>query len=588
MDKNVVTFIILSVLIYFGWTAMFPPPKPPAKKPVASTSSVDNEQVKNINGMQSITAAPEEAVVTAAAVDAPGKRTETESVEVDNGVVKVVLGSAGAAIRSWKLTSFEKVKGKPEVVELVPDDGLAAESKDGYGVLHLPGTDFSTRPWKLLTKKPDSLADGTKRVAFESSFDNAGYKLVFIKEFLFKPDQYDAVIRVTIQNLSKVALNISDLGLTWGPGIGHSVDTRTMEYGDKFLSGALAQTEEEKVFEKPDNENEVLSYTEPKWLALRNQYFVTSLLPSQGWTSGEIRRIHRVPPNGSGKIEMMAIGLKAGQITASPKKPAVLEARLLGSHQEYSYLKSFGDNLQGVVQFSPWRPFRVLDPLAIGMLYVLNWFHRVLGNWGWALIFLTLLVKGLMFYPTMKGMVSMRKMSAKMARMQPRLETIKKMYKDDPNKLNQEMMKLYREEGVNPLGGCLPLLVQMPIFFALYGTLIGAFELRGAEFFWIWTDLSQAEKWPILALLMGSSMYLQQKMTPQPQAQMNPDQARMQKMMMNVMPIMLTGFAIFGGWPSGLLLYWTASNIFAIAQQVYVNRKYPIESPATPVVSNAT
>ena len=175
-----------------------------------------------------------------------------------------------------------------------------------------------------------------------------------------------------------------------------------------------------------------------------------------------------------------------------------------------------------------------------------------------------------------------------MAKMQPRLETIKKMYKDDQTRLNQEMMKLYKEEGVNPLGGCLPLLVQMPIFFALYGTLLGSFELRGADFFWIWTDLSGPEKWPVLALLMGSSMFIQQKMTPQPSAQMNPDQAKMQKMMMNIMPVMLTVFAIFGGWPSGLLLYWAASNVFSIIQQFIVNRKYPVEGPVAPTVIPGT
>jgi YidC/Oxa1 family membrane protein insertase len=177
-----------------------------------------------------------------------------------------------------------------------------------------------------------------------------------------------------------------------------------------------------------------------------------------------------------------------------------------------------------------------------------------------------------MFYPSMKSMVSMRKMQTKMAAMQPRLDTLKKVYKDDAQKLNTEMMKLYKEYGVNPLGGCLPMLLQIPIFFALYGTLSAAFELRGAAFMWKWTDLTAGDPTYIFPLAMGISMFLQQKLAPVNASTMSDDQAQMQKMMLWMMPIMFTGMSISMHWPLGLLLYWTASNGFGVIQQLAVNK----------------
>jgi YidC/Oxa1 family membrane protein insertase len=206
------------------------------------------------------------------------------------------------------------------------------------------------------------------------------------------------------------------------------------------------------------------------------------------------------------------------------------------------------------------------------MLRVMRWFYTITGNWGVAIILLTALVRAILFYPSQKSMVSMRKMQTKMAAMKPRLESLKLTYKDEPQKLNAEMMRLYKEYGVNPLGGCLPMLAQIPVFFALYGTLMAAFEIRGAPFFWKWDDLSGPDPTYIFALVMGASMFLQQKMAPTSSATMSDDQAQMQKMMMYMMPVMFTGMAIFLKWPMGLLLYWSVSNLFGVGQQWYVNK----------------
>jgi len=166
----------------------------------------------------------------------------------------------------------------------------------------------------------------------------------------------------------------------------------------------------------------------------------------------------------------------------------------------------------------------------------------------------------------------MRRMQTKMAAMKPRLEQLKKIYKDDAQKMNTETMALYKEYGVNPLGGCLPMLLQIPIFFSLYGTLMAAFELRGAHFVGPWTDLTAGDPTFIFPVVMGISMFLQQKLSPTNAATTSDEQVQMQKMMLWLMPIMFTGMAIYMKWPVGLLLYWSASNIFGIVQQLAVNK----------------
>jgi YidC/Oxa1 family membrane protein insertase len=290
---------------------------------------------------------------------------------------------------------------------------------------------------------------------------------------------------------------------------------------------------------------------------------VVGFFPRQGFNKAEARNL--------GHMEV-AGALVADGLTLAGHQSQTLVTDVYAGPLEYEALKAVGQNFQGVIQFESYKIFEWLNPVSIGLLYVMRWFHGITGNWGIAIILLTLMVRAIMFWPSLKSMVSMRRMQKKMAAMQPRLDTIKKMYKDDPSKLNPEMMKLYQEYGVNPLGGCLPMLLQIPIFFALYGTLGAAFELRGASFFWKWTDLTAGDPTYIFPLAMGVSMFLQQKLAPNNSATVSEDQAQIQKMMLWMMPIMFTFMALSMHWPVGLLLYWTASNLFGIGQQLAVNK----------------
>jgi len=188
----------------------------------------------------------------------------------------------------------------------------------------------------------------------------------------------------------------------------------------------------------------------------------------------------------------------------------------------------------------------------------LQWLNSFIGNWGWAIIVLTIMLKAAFFPLSAASYKSM----AKMRLLTPKLTKLKETYGDDKQRLNQEMMEMYKKEKVNPLGGCLPILVQIPVFIALYWVLAGTVEMRGAPWLgWI-TDLSAKDPYFIMPLIMGATMLIQTKLNPPP----DPMQAKV----MMLMPIVFTGMFLF--FPAGLVLYWTVNNLLSIAQQWQVNR----------------
>ena len=193
------------------------------------------------------------------------------------------------------------------------------------------------------------------------------------------------------------------------------------------------------------------------------------------------------------------------------------------------------------------------------LFWLLNKIHDFVGNWGWSIIFLTIFIKLLLYKLNEKSGRSM----AKMKKLQPRLKAIQERYKDDRQKLNEAMMDLYKRYKINPLGGCLPIAAQIPIFFALYSALLGAIELRHSPFYWWITDLSSMDPLYITPLLMGGSMFFQQRLTP---TTMDPTQQRI----LMWMPVVFTAFMF--NFPSGLVLYWLTSNTLSILQQLIINR----------------
>jgi YidC/Oxa1 family membrane protein insertase len=242
---------------------------------------------------------------------------------------------------------------------------------------------------------------------------------------------------------------------------------------------------------------------------------------------------------------------------------------------EYDTVKAVGYNLQESINYG-WVEF-----LAKPLLDFLKWLNSYFHNYGISIIVITVIMR-LIFLPlTIKSMVSMKKMQVKMEKIKPKMDALKEKFKDDKAKQNSELMKLYSSNGINPLsslGGCLPLLIQLPVFVALYDVFLHSIDLRHSSFLWI-NDLSEPEHlfdipgigipFRILPLIMGVSWFISQKMTPMTPSAGN-ESMQMQMKMMQFMPIIFT--VMFWGLPSGLILYWTVSNILSIGQQIYVNR----------------
>ena len=224
--------------------------------------------------------------------------------------------------------------------------------------------------------------------------------------------------------------------------------------------------------------------------------------------------------------------------------------------KESSVLKQIHPELTDAIEYG------IFTFISAPLFKVLEWFHDLVGNWGWAIVLVTLLIKLILFPLSYKGMMSMQKLKD----LAPQMKELKEKYGKDPQKMNAKMMEMYKKHGANPMGGCLPLLLQIPIFFAIYRVLLNAVELQGAEWtLWI-TNLSQMDPYFVLPILMGASMWYQQKITP------NTMTDPMQQKIFQWLPVVMTIF--FVTFPAGLVLYWLVNNVFTIAQQYIINQAF--------------
>jgi len=281
------------------------------------------------------------------------------------------------------------------------------------------------------------------------------------------------------------------------------------------------------------------------WIAMIQHYFVAAWLPK-----GNAEREFFARKVGE---NLYAAGVILPVGTIEPGQKAQVSVPLLAGPQEQHELAQLAPGLDLVVDYG-WLTF-----LAVPLFWVLDLFHKWVGNWGVAIILLTVLIK-LLFYPL--SAASYRSM-ARMKAVTPKLQRIKELYGDDRQRLHQAMMELYKTEKINPMGGCLPIVVQIPVFIALYWVLLQSVELRQAPFMlWI-QDLSAKDPYYVLPLIMGATMFLQTRLNPTPP---DPIQARM----MQIMPIVFSIFFFF--FPAGLVLYWLVNNVLSIAQQWWINR----------------
>jgi YidC/Oxa1 family membrane protein insertase len=281
------------------------------------------------------------------------------------------------------------------------------------------------------------------------------------------------------------------------------------------------------------------------WIALVQHYFLAAWLPP-----ADVQREYY-----TGRVNgLFRAGVIVPGVTVPPGAAATLTMPLYAGPQEQHRLAELAPGLDLAIDYG-W-----LTIIAVPLFWLLSWLHQWVGNWGVAIILLTVIIK-LIFYPLSEA--SYRSM-ARMRVVAPKLQRLKEQYADDRQRMQQAMMELYKTEKINPLGGCLPILVQIPVFIALYWVLLASVELRHAPFaLWI-NDLSRPDPWFILPILMGATMVIQTRLNPVPP---DPVQAKVMK----IMPVAFSIFFFF--FPAGLVLYWLVNNILSIAQQWYINRK---------------
>lgn len=287
------------------------------------------------------------------------------------------------------------------------------------------------------------------------------------------------------------------------------------------------------------------------WIAMQQHYFLTAWVPQPDTNNTFYTRAAH---------DEYIIGAVSRPLDVAPQSETAIGSRLYLGPENTEVLQSIAPSLDLTVDYG------ILWFLSSILFSIMRAIHNLVGNWGWSIVLVTVLVK-LAFYrlsaTSYKSMAGMRKL-------QPKLQALKERYGDDKAKISQATMELYRQEKVNPLGGCLPIVIQIPVFIALYWVLLESVELRQAPFvFWI-RDLASADPYHVLPLIMGATMMVQQKLNPAP-----PDPAQAKVMMF--LPLLFT--ALFWNFPSGLVLYWIVNNTLSIVQQWYITRKYSDDKP---------
>jgi len=382
-----------------------------------------------------------------------------------------------------------------------------------------------------------TLKDGENelRVALEAAVDGGGK---VVKTYVFKRGSYLVDVEHALVGAAAPAGASAYFQLTRDDKSPEGANAMMMTF-----TGAAIYTDQEK-FRKVElkdfgGKNKHLIQADNGWVALVQHYFFSAWLPA----GGSEREYFTRQLGG----DLFAAGVVV------PFAGDKLSVPFYSGPQEQDKLDKIAPGLSLVVDYG-W-----LTMIAAPLFWVLEWLHKFVGNWGWAIILLTMLIKGVFFPLSAASYKSM----AKMRVLTPKLTKLKEAYGDDKARMNQEMMELYKREKVNPLGGCLPILVQIPVFIALYWVLLGTVEMRGAPWLgWI-TDLTAKDPFFILPVIMGVTMFVQTKLNPTPP---DPIQAKI----MLWMPIVFTGMFLF--FPSGLVLYWTVNNALSIAQQWQINR----------------
>jgi YidC/Oxa1 family membrane protein insertase len=553
MDRNTLLAFALSFAVLTLWMLFTAPAE--RKPPDATPSPVAEDGVESPPAAAPVPV-PEPRPEAPGALGPPtpvARPTEAlrgERIVLETPLFRAELDSVGAILRHFELKEYRvsPKQGSPPVVLTTGQPPYANALATPFAELGIG--DLSQAAFAV---------ERTGELGVRFSHERNG--ILVTKEYAFDAASYAFALRVSVRNGSEQAIG-PQYAVSWPAhaAAGHDFVEQALAalHDGSLLNHPIASFGTPGFFDRSPETQEILR-NEVDWAGVTTTYFVCAILPDDpGQASAQLVATE---PGRSGIVQVFF-----DAVTLPPGQSAERVFRVYVGPKEAERLESLGGGLIRSIDLG----WNWLAPLTLAFGWLLRALHSLIPNYGVAIILLTVMVRAVTTPLTMKQMRSMERMRA----LQPKLQELKEKYPDDRQKQSEEMMQLYRREGVNPLGGCLPMILQLPVFIGLFYALRSSIDLRQAPFVgWI-NDLSAPDALfeipgigiplRVLPLVMGATMVVQQRITPM---QMDPAQA---KMMMTVMPVMMT--VLFYQFPSGLVLYWMVSNVLAIAHQLWVGR----------------
>jgi len=549
--------IVLSFLVFVVWQWLVVEPEM-AKQVQDQGSQV--ESPSSPGGTEdtaaSSTTAPAVTPVTPLPIQTPPPANDARkarTIVVETPLYTLTLNEKGAVLDDFILKRYrETVDSDGPLKHMIDERARQINMDTGWMGNGIAGMENAV--YTLGTSEDRLVLSEAKQTLDFQWISSEGVRV--LKQFVFSPDSYLIELNVTIANRSTTGI-VGQPAVKIGQVIGDPDSRITFEGPMALMDGTLEEIKVKDIADKPDISGSF------RWIGITDRYFMTTLIPEE--TASATMKMEKVGD------DMIISQLVLAETAIASGEAKTFAYKAFIGPKDTETLKAANYELGEAVNFG------MFDFLAKPFLWIMNQIYKVLPNYGIAIIILTLITKIILFPLGNKSYKSMNDMK----RMQPLMTEIREKHKDDKKKMNEETMALYRTYKINPMGGCLPMVVQLPVFFALYRMLYQAIELRHAPFFgWI-NDLSAPDRLfqfgfsipfmepphgiPVLTIVMGATMFLQQKMSPPPG---DPTQAKL----MMFMPLIFT--VIFINFSAGLVLYWLINNIFSIAQQYYIQKKY--------------
>ncbi|USX20585.1 membrane protein insertase YidC [Oxalobacteraceae bacterium OTU3REALA1] len=565
INKRTILWIVFAVSLVVLWNnwmvstgqpSMFAPaPAQTAKAPEAKKSELPTAAATGATAG----AAALPGATAATGADAPFK---SERITVTTDLFKVDIDTLGGTIRRLELLNYKDGVDTHKNQVLFDIDSATGKTYLGQtGLIGAPGLPNHTTGF--VAKPGPRTLDSANQVQLVLESEQGGVKLT--KTFTFKRGDYVIDVRHDVTNVGTAPVKpelylqlVHDGNKPAGDSFFNSSYTGPTLYTDadkyhKLKFETLEKDAESAAKSGKDMIQEHPTKADNGWVAISQHFFVSAFVPQDKTPRTIFTK--KVTTN------QYAIGTIQPLGTLAPGATVSNTAKLYSGPQEEKLLEKVTPGLELV------KDYGMLTVIAKPIFWVMVHIHQVLGNWGWTIIVFTILIKLLFFPLSAAGYKSM----AKVKLVTPKMQAIRERYKGDPAKMNQATMELYKAEKINPLGGCLPILVQMPVFIALYWVLQASVEIRGAPWIgWI-TNLAAPDPWFILPVLYAISMYITTKLNPAPA---DPMQAKI----MLFMPLAFSVMFFF--FPSGLVLYWVVNNVLSIGQQYVITKKYATPEPA--------